>query len=74
MANKPRAYRHAEGTHRQHEKELVDQEHWLLAFGRIVQAYVDQHPHDFRFTNLRVRGKRTLQVSTVGRRKVGTRR
>lgn len=73
MAKKPYGYRHAERTHRQHEKELVDPEHWLLAFGRIVQAYVDQYPHDFRFTNLRVRGKRTLKVSPVGWRNVGTR-
>lgn len=71
MAKKPHSHCPAKMTHWKHGHEPIDQEPWLLALGRIIQAYIAQHPYEFRFKKLTVRGKQTFRVSLVGKRTAG---
>lgn len=57
------------GKHQEHARRPLYQDHVVLALCRIVERYVDQHPQEFRCTDMTVQGNTHRVVSLATRRK-----
>jgi len=57
------------GTHQEHARRSLYQDHVVLALCRIVERYVDHHPQEFWCTDMTVQGNTHRVVSLAARRK-----